>query len=297
MDSGFEVTVLSRTAQAGDEHTKAVDYDSTESLTEALVGQDAVVSTLAPAAWQHHFKLLDAAINSKVKHFIPSDYTALSTFPEVADMPYWKDLASVQQYIKEKADRAGLKWTVVVAGSILDCILNGSFMYNFEEQTALVTSGGDSQVSMTRGPALGTAIAKILSRSDGLESGPIFVHEIVTTQNEMLRMAEKLTGKEWPVQHVDGEDTMQKGVGMMKASEGGKPNMFACFLVIQGSIFSGKYKSVCDGSGNKLLDLPLMSKDELESLIRTRVEGGVLYGGLPWNSAPKPRPNGNTTSD
>lgn len=297
VNSGFEVTVLTRASgaaaaadpESADPRTRAVDYSSVKSLTEALLGQDAVVSALAPAAWEHHFKLLDAAIDAKVKHFIPSDYTSLSTFPEVADLPYWKDLATVQQYLRHKAGSAGVKWTVLATGPLLDCVLNGYYMYNFGEQTALVTSDGDLEVSMTTGPFLGKAIAEVLRKSDEIESGPIYIHETVTTQNALLKMAEKLSGKEWPVQHVEADDKLQKGLGMVKASQGEKPNMFSWFLIIQGTIFSGKYKVAWDGSGNKLLDLPLMSKDKLEGLVETRVKGDVLYGGLPWNSAPKPR--------
>lgn len=296
VNSGFEVTVLTRASGAAAADPKSdgprttpVDYSSTESLTEALLGQDAVVSALAPAAWEHHFKLLDAAVDAKVKHFIPSDYTSLSTFPEVADLPYWKDLAAVQQYLRDKAGGAGLKWTVLAAGPILDCVLNGNYMYNFAEQTALVTSNGDLEISMTTGPTLGKSVAKVLSKSDELESGPIYIHEVVTSQDELLSMAEKFSGKVWPVQHVEADDTLQKGLGMVKASQDGKPNMFSWFLIIQGTIFSGKYKVAWDGSGNELLELPLMSKNKLEGLVETRVKGDVLYGGLPWNSAPKPR--------
>ncbi|KAG8160838.1 hypothetical protein KVR01_009102 [Diaporthe batatas] len=297
VNAGFEVTILTRASgaaaaadpESSNPRTRAVDYSSTESLIEALLGQDAVVSALAPAAWEHHLKLLDAAIDAKVKHFIPSDYTSLSTFPEVADIPYWKELATVQQYLRDKAGSAGVKWTVLVSGPLLDCVLNGYYMYNFGEQTALVTSDGDLQVSMTTGPYLGKAIAKVLSKSEELESGSIYLHEVVTTQNELLKMAEKLSEREWPVQHVEADDTLQKGLGMVKASQGGTPNMFSWFLIIQGTIFSGKYKVEWDGSGNKLLDLPTMSKDKLEGLVETRVKGDVLYGGLPWNSAPKPR--------
>lgn len=308
VNSGFEVTVLTRTA-GGDTNTPVVpptakkdatpkpkvvslvvDYDSVDSLTQALVGQDAVVSTLAPQAVQQHFKLLDAAVIAKVKHFIPSDYTSLSTFPEVAHLPVWKDLAAVQEYLRSKAESSGIKWTVLATGPLLDCVLNGFYMYNFSEQTALVTSDGDLEVSMTRGPTLGKAIAKVLEKSEELESGPIFIHEVVTTQNEMLNMANKLSGKDWPVQHVEADDTLQKGLDMINGQKpGGKSNMFAWFMVIQGTIFSGKYKTAWDGSGNKLLGIPLMSKDELEGLVDIRVKGDVLYGGLPWYSAPKPR--------
>lgn len=107
MNAGFEVTVLSRLKSGNDSHIKAVDYESTESLREALTGQDAVVSTLNPKAWPHQYKVLDAAIAAgTVKHFIPSDYTALSTNPEVAHLPWYKDAVAFREYLQAKAGKS-----------------------------------------------------------------------------------------------------------------------------------------------------------------------------------------------
>lgn len=53
---------------------KKVDYQSVESLTAALEGQDAVVSTIATVAVGGQTPLVDAAIAAKVKRFIPSEF-------------------------------------------------------------------------------------------------------------------------------------------------------------------------------------------------------------------------------
>lgn len=104
------MTILSRSNPESDANIQIVDYESEESLKQALLGQDAVVSTLSFKAWPHQYKLIDAAIAvDSVKHFIPSDYTALSTDPKVAHLPWYKDAVAVRNYLRTKSGefRAG----------------------------------------------------------------------------------------------------------------------------------------------------------------------------------------------
>ncbi|KAJ0166269.1 hypothetical protein CTA2_7979 [Colletotrichum tanaceti] len=294
VNAGYDVTVLSRSNPKEEDNVRIVDYESTESLTAALRGQDAVVCAVNPAGWPHQYRLIDAAVDAgTVKHFIPSDFTALSTDPAVAHYPFYKDAVAIQKYLAEKADESGgsMKWTVVVTGPLIGCVLNGSYIYNYQDQTALLVSGGAHRVSMTRRATLAKAVSAIFARSKDMESGPISIQDYTTTESEMLEVAERLSGKKWPVQHVNGEHKLRDGLDMFQraAAAGTMPPVFATFLVIHNTIFGGKYNTVWDGKGNKFLGLPFMSREELEELIATRVRNEPIDGGLPWNSAPKPR--------
>ena len=74
----FEVTVFTRVSSNATFPSGAkvipVDYASMESLTDALRGQDAVVSTLASVSLSAQFLMIDAAIAAGVKRFIPSEF-------------------------------------------------------------------------------------------------------------------------------------------------------------------------------------------------------------------------------
>jgi uncharacterized protein YbjT (DUF2867 family) len=99
--AGFEVTVLTR---EGSTHSfpasvavKHVDYDSLDSLVNALQGQDAVVSTLGSIALQEQQLLLvEAAVKAHVKRFIPSEFGSNTVNPKAAKLPVFAAKVAVQ---------------------------------------------------------------------------------------------------------------------------------------------------------------------------------------------------------
>jgi len=78
LQSGFDVTAITRlesTAKFPDKVAiKKVDTASVDALTEALKGQDAVVSTVSTAAADAQKTMIDAAVAAHVKRFIPSEF-------------------------------------------------------------------------------------------------------------------------------------------------------------------------------------------------------------------------------
>jgi hypothetical protein len=78
LKSGFDVTAITRpesTAKFPVKVTvKKVDTTSADALTEALKGQDAVISTVGTAAAGAQKIMIDAAVAAHVKRFIPSEF-------------------------------------------------------------------------------------------------------------------------------------------------------------------------------------------------------------------------------
>ncbi len=89
--AGFAVTVLTRNRSSlkdlpsGIEAVE-VDYNSVESLANALRGQDVIVTTTSAEALSNQKPIIDAAIAAGVKRFIPSDFGSFTHDPE-AQMP------------------------------------------------------------------------------------------------------------------------------------------------------------------------------------------------------------------
>ncbi|KAL5872577.1 hypothetical protein ACKVWC_008200 [Pyricularia oryzae] len=296
VDAGFQVTVLSRSNPKGDHHVKIVDYSSTESIRRAIQDHDAVVCTISHTAWEHQYRLIDAAVEAgTVKHFIPSDFTALSCNAAVHHLPYYREAAAMQNYLAQKADGAGMRWNVIQSGPIIGCVLNGSYAYDFRERTALLVgdrSIREHRVSMSRGVTVGRAIAAILGRGGDLKkNGPVYIGDVVTTQGEILRLAEEKSGAEWRVREVDPEAKLKEALSMSEvaAAEGKPTPMFATFLVIHNTIFGAKYRTAWDGRDVEELGIPTLTREEWGRMVATRVCNEPVDGGLPWNSSSKPR--------
>jgi uncharacterized protein YbjT (DUF2867 family) len=78
LESGFDVMAITRQQSTAmfpaGVTVRKVDTASTDALTEALKGQDAVVSTVGTAAASDQKTIIDAAVAAHVKRFIPSEF-------------------------------------------------------------------------------------------------------------------------------------------------------------------------------------------------------------------------------
>lgn len=121
----FQVAVLSR---QGSNHSflpsvavSHVDYDSVHSISKALQGHDAVVSTLGDAAQGRQLNLVEAAAQAGVKRFIPSEFGSNTVNPKVAALPCYGNKVAVQKALEEKARQpGGMSYTLIMTGPFLD---------------------------------------------------------------------------------------------------------------------------------------------------------------------------------
>lgn len=87
-------------------------------LTEALKGQDAIVSLLSEPALQDH--LLEAAKAAGLKWFVPSEFGHDTTDPLVLSLPL--PLFGVKKDFTKKLDESGLGWTGIIPGMFFDWV-------------------------------------------------------------------------------------------------------------------------------------------------------------------------------
>ena len=125
-DSHFNVSVLTRhssTSTFPDNvkiHRISDEYPEFE-LLQALKGQDAIISTIATANARMQKALIDAAIKSGVKRFVPSEFggdtrnkKTLSLIPQ-----YFQGKVDTIEYLKEN-EKEGLTWTAFVTGCFFE---------------------------------------------------------------------------------------------------------------------------------------------------------------------------------
>jgi hypothetical protein len=104
------------------------DYSET-SLAKAFQNQDAIVSTIGALGTLTQVKLINAAIISGVKRFIPSDFSPNSpylsemekTLPEL--YMRLKPKATIIEYLVEQAaSHQEFSWTAVGSGPLFDFV-------------------------------------------------------------------------------------------------------------------------------------------------------------------------------
>ncbi|KAK1564126.1 uncharacterized protein LY79DRAFT_595331 [Colletotrichum navitas] len=127
----------------------------------------------------HQYKLINAASAADtVKHFIPSDFTALSVSPELTNLPFYRDAVAICL--------------------IVSCVLNGN--------------KNSHKVGMMQGYTMSKAVALVLSKSKEIKSRLIFIHD----SKEILWIAEEKPGVKWSVSHVDPETKLQDRLHMFE---------------------------------------------------------------------------------
>lgn len=179
--------------------TITVDYNDVASLTSALRGQDAVVSTVGTSGLQGQTLVIDAAVAAGVKRFLPSEFGSDLDNPKTKQLPVFGYKVNVQKYIEEKA-AANLDFTysLVRNGAFLDWGLQKNFLLDLKSGKPRIFDGGDRLFSVTTLASVGQAVVGVLKHPDETKNRVVYVQDMVTSQNKLLAIAKKLAPeKQW----------------------------------------------------------------------------------------------------
>jgi nucleoside-diphosphate-sugar epimerase len=206
----FEVTIITREGGTATfppgVKVIPVDYTSIDSLTNAFRGQDAVVSTLGMLAMPTQTLMIDAAIAAGVKRFIPSEFGSNTYNPKSRALPVFHSKIVVQEYLEKKSKETSLTYTPIVTSGFFDWGLQMGFFVNFKERKATLYDGGDRPFSVTRLSTIGAAVVGILTHPEETKNRPVYVHEAVITQNQLIKIAQEVApGEKWETQVVSTE--------------------------------------------------------------------------------------------
>ncbi|PLB52318.1 NAD(P)-binding protein [Aspergillus steynii IBT 23096] len=271
LNAGFEVTVLTRENKDNKFDTRAkvaqVDYNSLESLTSALTGQDVVVNTLGAGTIPReiHLRLVDAAVAAKVQRFIPSEFGSDTANPKAAKVPVFGDKVAVQQHLKEASEKSGgtFTYTLFINGPFLDWGLKVGFLLKLAGPEAELYDGGDRKISATTLAGIGKGIAGVVRNLDATKNRTVYVREAEITQNELLRLSKK----ELPTKVVTTDQLEADAFAELQKPS---PNLgvFAINL-IKRTIFGEGYGSLFPAENvyNDLLGVGVLSEKEVEDIV------------------------------
>ena len=195
--SSFNVTVLARSTTKGtfppSVKTVTIDYEDVASITEALRGQDAVVSTVASEAILAQTAVIDAAVAAGVKRFIPSEFGSDLNNPKVTALPVFGHKVVINKYLAEKAAaNPKFSYTQVRNGAFLDWGLQYNIFLDWRNDKPRIFDGGDGKFSTTTLASVARAVAGVLEHPDETKNRAVYVQDIVTTQNKILAIAKEV---------------------------------------------------------------------------------------------------------
>lgn len=140
----------------------------------------------------------------------------------------------------------------------------GFLGFNPKNKTAKIFDGGDVPFSGTNLRTIGKALVALLSTNELVEESKneyIYVSSFTTTQNEILRIFESITGEKWKVEHAKTKPIQDDGLAKL-----GKGDYSAVPGLIQAAIFSDERLG---DLGAKVWDQKLgLPKESLEGTLK-----------------------------
>ncbi|KAI0836893.1 NAD(P)-binding protein [Hypoxylon sp. FL0890] len=274
LNAGFQVTVLTR---KGTSHTfpsnvtvKAVDYDSIDSLVDALQGQDAVVSNLGHPALTKQHLLIEAAVKTGVKRYIPSEFGSDTLNPKSAALIAYKEKVDVQKAVKKAAAESGLTYTFILNGLFLDWGVRVSFLADVKNRTIELCDGGNRKSSVTTLASIGKALVGVLKHPEETKNRAVYVQDAAISQKELLGYLKKVVGADGWKETVTSIDEGLKQVEEELKKD--QPNIIVVLLssikaAMWGEGFGGHFQKL----DNDLLGIKQLSDAEIADVIAKSV--------------------------
>ncbi|UNI23079.1 hypothetical protein JDV02_008919 [Purpureocillium takamizusanense] len=187
----------------------------TDELSQALVGQDAVVAAFPVSDVGQHLRLAEAAARAGVLRFIPADFgscDASNSFAQECAQLY-RDKMRIRGYCGELAARsATFSWTSLVCGHLFDKDLyEGYLRFHLDTCSAEIFDGGHDRASSSTLRRIGQAVVSVLR--DHLEetcNRTLFIQSFNPTQAEILAALEQATSKTWRTKHIDSDVFLER---------------------------------------------------------------------------------------
>ena len=271
----FEVTVLTResstTTFPSNVCVVKVDYDSVESLTEALRGQDAFVSTVSGEGIDNQTKQVDAAVAAGVARFIPSEYGCDITLEKCAALPMFHDKIRVEKYCEEKCRDTGTTYTFVYTNGFLDWGMGAGLYIDLKNKKINLYDGGDVEVTATPTDFAGRGTVAILQNLEKTANRAVRLQGAVITQNQLLETGKKLLGADgWGVSHADTAALEKQAYANLEKDPG---NVMAWLfpMVIRANFGEGYSRNFNGDNDNEILGLKQLSAEEVGGYVKRAI--------------------------
>jgi uncharacterized protein YbjT (DUF2867 family) len=276
--ANFTVTVLTRenstsTFPAGVQVSK-VDYNSEESLTAALQGQHALISTLTTEAISSQDKLINAAIAARVYRIIPSEFNSDTLLGANSKLPSYAPKIAIQKLLEDsvKDTDGDVTYTIVFNSIFLDWAIGYGFLIDAKNKRIVMHDGGETPYSATPLHTIANGVVGVLKHPRETANRAVRIHGTVLTQKRLLELGKRALGEDgWAVTESSTDEGMQKGWQTFQE----EPQNFMVWATkfLESAIFSSKHTPEFKEVDNELLGVPEIDDEEIMEYIRKSASG------------------------
>jgi hypothetical protein len=205
----YPVVVLSRSASPDLPKSPLItvvqtDYSDPEPIIPHLQGVHTVIAALGSLSIAQQKPLVEAAYQAKVKRFIPSEFGCDTVAPRVAALPVYADKVAVRKRLVElAASNSDFTWTSIHNNAFMDSGLHNGFIASVPKHSINLYDEGTVPFSTTRLSTVAQAVVGILSHLEETKNRPVYIHDLVTTQHEVMDLAKDIDGQPWSIAPVD----------------------------------------------------------------------------------------------
>ncbi|KAJ5594594.1 uncharacterized protein N7459_000802 [Penicillium hispanicum] len=149
----------------------------------------------------------------------------------------------------------------------LDWGLAFGFFLNLTGGDTPLYDGGDRPFSTTTLSTIGQTVVKVLRHLNETKNRSVFVQDLVTTQNEILAIAQRIRpDRIWTPKNVSTAE--MENLAQRKYSSGAI-DLAASVGFFCRSVFAEGYGGEFQRVDNELLDIPQKTQADLEALIKS----------------------------
>lgn len=281
-------------------------YTDSKSLSTLLKAHniEVLISTIASFSTNDQAHLVTACVSSgTVRRFFPSEYGVDTS--DRALIEKHLPLAVLKheniELLREACSSTNgkLSWSALITGAFFDwaLALPGALAFNIPNMSVNVLDSGDTPYEATNIGTIGKAVVACLTspaRFEDTANRYVYINSFTTTQNEVISLIEKFTGRTVKRNHISAKELSEKALATIEANgglqgcrdfnptperlyaPGSGETIMAC--IFGGEAFGGinQYSMHEPGLWNDRLGLP---KENMEETVRGVVENlGMLKG-------------------
>lgn len=276
--SKFNVTVIVRASTAAtfpdSVNVVTVDYSSVDSVTEALKGQDAVVSTVGTPGILGQNLFIGAAVAAGVKRFLPSDFGCDLGNPLTGALPVYKNKKAIHKKLQDAAAaNPDFTYTLVCNNAFLDFGIKAQTILSWKEGKPKFYDGGNAVFSATTLDSVGEAVAGVLNHPEETRNRFVYIKDIDITQSKLLEIAKRVDpARTWEEPQHFSTAEMEKVSNESLAKGVITPQVMGAYIL---RVLFGppEYHSLYEEVDNELLGLKGKTEAEVEAVVK-----GIMLG-------------------